>query len=142
MNLMITRKREIRNVPNGKHKGIIENLMIKDEVNGKKLILVVYVNHKGAVAKLYYTTYVSWYDDSSFIDLLKKFEILEDVGEDIDLSNLLTKPVNVKVENNSVNGKTYSNIKEIDLDKEELKKIEKENNKKSKEAEEIFKDDE
>jgi hypothetical protein len=139
---MITRKREIRNVPNGKHKGIIENLMIKDEVNGKKLILVVYVNHKGAVAKLYYTTYVSWYDDSSFIDLLKKFEILEDVGEDIDLSNLLTKPVNVKVENNSVNGKTYSNIKEIDLDKEELKKIEKENNKKSKEAEEIFKDDE
>ncbi|MCT4507149.1 MAG: hypothetical protein N4A48_00020 [Tepidibacter sp.] len=141
MDLMITRKKEIRNIPNGKHKGVIENLVIKDEENGKKLILVVYVNHKGAVAKLYYTTYISWYDDSSFISLLEKFEILEDVGQDIDLSRLLSKPVNLEVENNSVNGKTYSNIKEIDLDKEELKKIEKENNKKSKEAEEIFQND-
>lgn len=134
MNLTVTRIRTRKNVPDGIHKGIVQNLMKK----GDKFILVVNVSFEGAIAKLYYSIYECWDDGCSFVEMLEDFEILKDIGEDINLAEIIEKPVIAEIKNNYVGENQYSNIIKINFDKEVFQKTREEEEKLIEEAEEMF----
>lgn len=67
----------------------------------------------GVSVELFKTEIISWIEKSDLVSLLKELEILPETGQMLNLDNFRGIPVEVTVENVTINGNIYSNVKRI-----------------------------
>ena len=59
------------------------------------------------------TVPIFWYDESTFVKMLRSFGILPEIGEDIDLGVLVHKIVRIKVGEKMKDGKVFRNVEDV-----------------------------
>lgn len=76
-------------------------------------IKAVVTDIDGVEVELFKQLFISWRENSPLVITLADLGITPEPGEDIDLNRFRGIPVEVTVENVTIDGKTYSNIKSI-----------------------------
>lgn len=76
-------------------------------------IKVVVTDMDGVEVELFKQLFISWRENSPLVITLADLGITPEPGEDIDLNNFRGIPVEVTVENVTINGNIYSNVKRI-----------------------------